>query len=107
MNMVFTSMVDLFDITTQLSRLLKKAPYGKLDISLITQNANVIEAEINVTNKILVRKSENPLFILSAEIVKILDEQSNGKFTVEFCFKNKEVYKLIIKYTKPIEYGDL
>jgi hypothetical protein len=100
-------MVDLFDITTQISRLLKKAPYGKLDVSLITQNAEVIQAEINVTNKILIRKNQNALFVLSAEIVRILEEQINGKFTVEFCFKNKEVYKLIIKYTKPIDYDGI
>jgi hypothetical protein len=105
--MDFTNMVDLFDITTQISRLLKKAPYGKLDVSLITQNAEVIQAEINVTNKILIRKNQNALFVLSAEIVRILEEQINGKFTVEFCFKNKEVYKLIIKYTKPIEYDGI
>jgi len=95
--------MDGYDIATQINRLLKKAPYGKLDLSFISQNANIIEAEVNITNKILVKKDQNPLIILSSQVVSILEEEINGKFTVEFCFKNKEVYKLIIKYNKQLK----
>lgn len=95
--------MDGYDVATQINRLLKKAPYGKLDLSFISQSANIIEAEVNITNKILVKKDQNPLIILSSQVVSILEEEVNGKFTVEFCFKNKEVYKLIIKYNKQLE----
>lgn len=95
--------MDGYDVATQINRLLKKAPYGKLDLSFISQNANIIEAEVNITNKILVKKDQNPLIILSSQVVSILEKEVNGKFTVEFCFKNKEVYKLIIKYNKQLE----
>ena len=94
--------MDGYDVATQINRLLKKAPYGKLDLSFISQSANIIEAEVIVTNKILVKKGENALIALSAQVVNILEEEINGKFTVEFCFKNKEVYKLIIKYNKSL-----
>ena len=73
-----------------------------LDLSFISQSANIIVAEVIVTNKILVKKGENALIALSAQVVNILEEEINGKFTVEFCFKNKEVYKLIIKYNKSL-----
>lgn len=94
--------MDGFDIAEQIQRLVKKNPYGKLDVAFISQNANIIEAEVVITNKILIRKDENPLIILSAQVVNILEEEITGKFTVEFCFKNKEVYKLIIKYNKQL-----
>ena len=99
MNMDFTNM-DGFDIATQINRLVKKSPYGKLDISYILQGGDVIETHIAITNKILIKKQQNALIALSAEVVSILEEEVTGKFTVEFCFKNKEVYKLIIKYNK-------
>tara|TARA_R110000772_G_scaffold115428_1_gene220252 strand:- start:368 stop:715 length:348 start_codon:yes stop_codon:yes gene_type:complete len=95
--------MDGYDIATEINRLLKKAPYGKLDLSFISQSGNIIEAEVIITNKILVKKGENALIALSAQVVSILEEEVNGKFSVEFCFKNKKVYKLIIKYNKTLQ----
>lgn len=90
--------IDGFDVATKVNRLLKKVPYGKIEIGAISQNGNIIGLEFKNTNKIIIKKNENPLIVLSREVTSILEQDGNGKFQVEFCYKNGEIYKLIIKY---------
>ena len=92
-------MIDAFDVATKINSLLKKIPYGKIEMGAISQQGNIIDLELKNTNKILIRKNENPLIILSAEVVKILEQDGQGKFQVEFCYKEGQIYKMIIKYT--------
>ena len=91
--------LDAFDVAAKINELLKKIPYGKIEMGAISQQGNIIDVELKNTNKILVRKNENALILLSAEIAKILEQDRQGKFQVEFCYKEGQIYKMIIKYT--------
>lgn len=92
-------MIDAFDVSIKINSLLKKIPYGKIEMGAISQAGNIVDIELKNTNKVLVRKNENPLVVLSAEVVKILEQDGQGKFQVEFCYKEGQIYKMIIKYT--------
>jgi hypothetical protein len=98
--MDFTNMnIDAFDVATKINSLLKKIPYGKIEMGAISQQGNIVDIELKNTNKVLIRENENALLVLSGEVAKILEPEGQGKFHIEFCYKNGRIYKMIIKYT--------
>lgn len=92
-------MIDTFDVAVKINSLLKKIPYGKIEMGAISQQGNIIDVELKNTSKVLVRENENALLVLSGEVAKILEPDGQGKFQVEFCYKKGQIYKMIIKYT--------